>query len=938
MSNIGIVPYQRIQELEYFYTSDSVKNERVIVVPDINEKKKGTEKVQGQWSLEQIEAAMDILRVKPFVVPKNKGGQEIPIFASRDEYLKAHLKSKHRSLDNFTSSQESREAYISVLKHKMEMAKGRRDTILSTKEQKQFEHGLNSDDEENKEQYIADDVGESESEADASEDFMNAYQVWNKERNSMNEDLIKHEDIKENCRVQANKQHDEDADANNRLQSALFSLKKFLQGIIKKFPFLEDIVRQKRKDGCDPYDDNDMRACYHNLLDRFRQSDEMGILTTIMSGMAEKQGSKSMSNFLLCVEDWHQDMIRLGVQSITMSDLAAIITLKGMNETHRIEFLQQENALALTLENLEFEDDFLTEDDDDQDLSVMSRKSKREKKSLLARVKKFIHQDKTKTLINQRLSSGNTMSNASATSGKSRKEAEDRLKEAQNVFIATLDSDICKAFAKNGSCRFGDKCKYKHENTMLNKTGAKKKEQECFSWRDHGTCKHGEACRFVHKPKDNSNQSQNKEGNNKESKSVSFSSNDKKNKDSKVSNSLFGIDDNDESWGNEDADNEYVKCIIADGGTDEGGSYTDTVMHVKTEVKNTQKSIGWDSLSSIHVAGDPSILENMHTLHKPRTAKGMGGTRPITHQGYSRTFGLNMHVIEGGQTPNIKSIGKALETDGDGTEYVAIFTTKGATQMAINSKVKRQIMDIVNEASENNRITGTGMKKGGVYFEDLSDSKSGVPQLDDAENMYAIASMYTHRAPLSSADEVIGMLASACVKEEHLLKGIREGSIKGLPECVDEGAVKKYFMMNGKDKDQIKAEIANAPLRTPLDYEPDVFIAPGEHLQIDNVDPSFSRAPKQKRKTDDKDDDIDHRKPTRSIGGYRDAIVAVDNSGYSTIIGRENKKDPHKVVVRFMNLWMGRWRSLRKVTADKEFVTLETNRLCKINDIHLRQA
>lgn len=49
MSNIEINPYQIIEELEYFYTSDSVKNERVIEVPDnIKEKKKGTIEVQGQ--------------------------------------------------------------------------------------------------------------------------------------------------------------------------------------------------------------------------------------------------------------------------------------------------------------------------------------------------------------------------------------------------------------------------------------------------------------------------------------------------------------------------------------------------------------------------------------------------------------------------------------------------------------------------------------------------------------------------------------------------------------------------------------------------------------------------------------------------------------------------------------------------------------------------
>ena len=120
-SSIEIIPYQRIEELEYFYTSDSVKNERVIEVPDIKEKKKGNEEVQGQWSLEQIEAVMDILRIRAFVVPKNKGGQEIPVIPSREEYLNAHLKAKQSSLDNFTSSQDSREAYICVLKRKMDV-------------------------------------------------------------------------------------------------------------------------------------------------------------------------------------------------------------------------------------------------------------------------------------------------------------------------------------------------------------------------------------------------------------------------------------------------------------------------------------------------------------------------------------------------------------------------------------------------------------------------------------------------------------------------------------------------------------------------------------------------------------------------------------------------------------------------------------------------
>ena len=33
----GIIPFQRIEELEYFYTSDSVKNDKVIEVVDVKE-------------------------------------------------------------------------------------------------------------------------------------------------------------------------------------------------------------------------------------------------------------------------------------------------------------------------------------------------------------------------------------------------------------------------------------------------------------------------------------------------------------------------------------------------------------------------------------------------------------------------------------------------------------------------------------------------------------------------------------------------------------------------------------------------------------------------------------------------------------------------------------------------------------------------------------
>jgi hypothetical protein len=178
---------------------------------------------------------------------------------------------------------------------------------------------------------------------------------------------------------------------------------------------------------------------------------------------------------------------------------------------------------------------------------------------------------------------------------------------------------------------------------------------------------------------------------------------------------------------------------------------------------------------------------------------------------------------------------------------------------------------------------------------------------------------------MSCADDIIGMLVSACVKEKHLLDGIKNNSIKGLPECVDEEAVKRYFKLHGKDQEIIMAEITNAPLKTPIDYEQETFEKAGEHLQMDNVDPSFARIKGA-------------HTPVRSIGGFRDAVVAIDNSGYSVVHGRERKKNPHMIVSRFMDSWVAKWQTLKKISADKEFITVETMILCEKRDVKIRQA
>lgn len=895
----GIIPFQRMEQLEYFYTSDSVKNDKVIEVVDLKDKKKFPEEVQGQWALDQLEATLDVLRVKNFVIPKDKGGFDIPEIESRDIYFEAHLEAKRGTVANLEDSQTARQDYITVLRMKMEKSRGRRETFFQKLQEEREYAGT--------EQRQSISFEDDEDIDKANDDFANAYARWNREQQAQNEDILRHENIVENCRKHASKQHDDDADAVNRLLSALFAIKKFIQGLMKKFPFLGEIVRNKRKDGIDPYDDNDMRACYINLLNRYRQSDEMGILTTIMSGMGEKQGNKSMSSFLLSVEDWHQTMIRMGVSTISVSDLAAIITLKGMNETHRVEFLHQETALELTLETLDQDEE---EDEDGANDGMSTTSVKKEKKSLLVRVKKFIQQDKTKRLINQRLSGGNGISSDNMQASQ-KKDSEERIREAQNVFAATEDKNsVCQHYAKFGNCRFGDKCKYKHMD--------KRSNLECFSWRDKGSCKFGDECIFKHgsvNAKEQVTTVKEKSEENKKKKDVKFA---------KVTTSLFNVDDSGDSWGNKDEgstrNQEKVDCILT---SPELGN-EELVLNVTSDRGFTK--LGWDSMASINVAkdGTEKTLANLVKVHSNRSAMGLGGSKPITHSGYSTQFGLQMHVIPGGNTPNIKSVARALQTEEDGTEYMAIFTAKGATQLRLNERSKQQIMQILNEASDSQSIVGTAVQCNGVYVENFGEEPA-YGKMSEDEKAFAVTSMYTHRVPMSSADDIIGMLVSACVKENHLIAGLKEKSIKGLPECVTVDAVKQYFKNHGKDEDIIMAEITNAPLKTPIDYEKEVFNNPGEHLQIDNVDPSFARMKGE-------------QKPVRSIGGYRDAVVAVDNSGYSVVQGRETKKNPHLVVSRFIEKWKATWHRLKKLSADKEFITVDTMSLCEREQIRVRQA
>jgi hypothetical protein len=149
------------------------------------------------------------------------------------------------------------------------------------------------------------------------------------------------------------------------------------------------------------------------------------------------------------------------------------------------------------------------------------------------------------------------------------------------------------------------------------------------------------------------------------------------------------------------------------------------------------------------------------------------------------------------------------------------------------------------------------------------------------------------------------------------VKGVREGSIKGLPPGRNEFEVRRFFSSIGKDVEQIKAEIIHAPLRDLIDYQRDEATMLGEVLVIDAFDPSFSRMRGEKG-------------PIKSLGGYRDAVIGVDPyTGVIDVVGRKSPKAPEKIVKVFIDKWVGRWRSLKMIKVDKEFATEAVMEMCE---------
>jgi hypothetical protein len=155
--------------------------------------------------------------------------------------------------------------------------------------------------------------------------------------------------------------------------------------------------------------------------------------------------------------------------------------------------------------------------------------------------------------------------------------------------------------------------------------------------------------------------------------------------------------------------------------------------------------------------------------------------------------------------------------------------------------------------------------------------------------------------------------------------------VLGLPALVTARKVNHYFNHIGKDENQLEAELIVEPLRHPLGSLSNgqgQRNVPGAHFQLDNMSPPFAnmksvKVARSSEVNEGKTKSVPVVVP--SLGGYKDAVIALDvGSGFAKLEGRITKKDPHRIVERFIAYWINQWGNLTLVTADKEFVTKDS--------------
>ena len=549
----------------------------------------------------------------------------------------------------------------------------------------------------------------------------------------------------------------------------------------------------------------------------------------------------------------------MGVVEVKLGDLVAMMAIAGMSSSDREAYIEYDQRTRMV--KMEGEVDML-------DKYKQFVELKTEARTQIGRLEKKIEPTSTKK--------------------------DDAVKHPE-VYSVQEEKDKnkpCPFFKNRGFCS-RSRCPFIHTRSDVkndNSHNSTEREKHCYHFKREGTCVYGDTCIFKHVQGDGG-MKRDDHGVDKNKKHVAFGLT-KMNVD-------YGSSDEDESGS-------VVKIAVE----------TSKVCNVK-ESGRSGETLGWDSMAAISIANKESLLEDV-TPVSDRQVVGVGGHVNIKSKGTARIFGdQKMCFLEGGLPgvdTNILSIAKAVRLNEKNEPGICLMMPEGAVRLRCNKEMWQRAIDLVNYGAKLGRVEGEAVVEDNVYIQKFPHhTKEKRVASDSSYKVCRIQSIYGNRVPLGGAEEVVGLLSSAGVSKQALLDGIAKGSILGLPCEVTKETVEGFFDKVGKDEEQLMADITKASLQTPLDYEKEKAKVPGEVVVMDNLDPSFNRVVKTSG---------GKKEPVVSIQGAKDAVLAVDEaSGYLQLWGRKTKKNPHLIVKDVIKQWRRRWKCLRLVKMDAEFVT-----------------
>lgn len=377
--------------------------------------------------------------------------------------------------------------------------------------------------------------------------------------------------------------------------------------------------------------------------------------------------------------------------------------------------------------------------------------------------------------------------------------------------------------------------------------------------------------------------------------------------------------------------------------------------YISLSSESKEKAITWDSAASKHycsVDQAPPVF-NMDFQDK---VTGIGGSACVI----GKFDGTNLHingdinVVEGiPKSTILMSLGEQNQINEFGDEGVTILKGKIGVRAHVSSDIAMELEDIIKKIEDKGQVEGRAILAPNNVYEELqpfvvddqnaeaydigdvfevmtSGSYLAIEVKSSFENTAMLSKAsgtkyYNRRIKLDSPEEYVRLMSDCGMSRAVLVNGVRNKAIQGIPSTITEEIINDFFHNSGPDLITEMTKMVTTALDTNLASQHTII--PGHTVIIDAIDPPFSREPEIRSRV------------VKSLAGYRDSVVAMDEgTGYISILGRQKKEDPHLVVDTIMDMWHTKKNSLRVVKTDDEFLLQDDVELLDGSKVMFRQA